>query len=226
MDSTADGIRQARGQINNLQKPGPKAPFQNTPLTNLESRPFDNKPGPSKGIDKQVGINMIHCIADPKLTRQAQARLPMPARVELAVLQLHSAYLNFLKTKSLQLVVTVGILPGLMLFSNTGFLGVTDWYAKRNPQRVVLMQALEPRLSSTLPGLSAWPCGEALKSLIQAEYYKKRLFYCVSGLDRGSAANSSAAVEVEAAVASLLSVSSPVLLSWAPGNSLTQLSSP
>ena len=52
---------------------------------------------------------------------------------------------------------------------------------------------------------------------LQAEYYKKRLFYCVSGLDRGSAANSSAAAEVEAAVASLLTVSPPVLLSWAPG---------
>lgn len=52
---------------------------------------------------------------------------------------------------------------------------------------------------------------------LQAEYYKKRLFYCVAGLDRGSGANSSAAAEVEAAVASLLAVSPPVLLSWAPG---------
>lgn len=56
VDTTAVGIRQTRRQLNELQKPGPKARFQNTPLTSLEARPFDNKPGPSKGTEKQVGF--------------------------------------------------------------------------------------------------------------------------------------------------------------------------
>ena len=41
--------------------------------------------------------------------------------------------------------------------------------------------------------------------------------YCVAGLDRGFAANSSAAAAVEAAVASLISVSPPVILAWSLG---------
>jgi hypothetical protein len=49
----------------------------------------------------------------------------------------------------------------------------------------------------------------------QAKYFKKRLFYVVNGLDRGSSASAAAVSEVEATVASLLSVSSPVELSWA-----------
>ena len=51
----------------------------------------------------------------------------------------------------------------------------------------------------------------------QAKYFKKRLFYVVNGLDRGSSASAAAVSEVEATVASLLSVSSPVDLSWAAG---------
>ena len=56
-----------------------------------------------------------------------------------------------------------------------------------------------------------------MRACLQAEYYRNRLLVCVSGLDRGSAANTSAVAEVEATLASLLSVSQPVLLSWAPG---------
>ena len=53
--------------------------------------------------------------------------------------------------------------------------------------------------------------------IVQAKYFKKRLFYVVNGLDRGSSASAAAVSEVEATVASLLSVSSPVELSWAAG---------
>ena len=53
---------------------------------------------------------------------------------------------------------------------------------------------------------------------MQVEYYKRRLLYVTAGLDRGLAASAIATAEVEAAVASLTSASSPVVLSWTSGD--------
>jgi hypothetical protein len=94
VDATAEGIRGARSIGRELQKPGPKAPFQDTPLTSLDA-------SPDKGDDQGTKI-------------------------------------------------------------------------------------------------------------------KKRLLYVVSGLDRGFSASSAAIAEVEANIASLLSIAQPVNLSWTP----------
>ena len=54
MDTTAAGIRGAQEQFRELQKPGPSAPFQFTPLTSLSDNPFAGRPGPTPAEDKQV----------------------------------------------------------------------------------------------------------------------------------------------------------------------------
>ena len=54
VDTTAEGIRGARRQLDELQKPGPRAPFQSTPLTSLDPNPFENRPGPKASDEKQV----------------------------------------------------------------------------------------------------------------------------------------------------------------------------
>ena len=53
----------------------------------------------------------------------------------------------------------------------------------------------------------------------QVKYFKQLLLYCVAGLDRGFAANEAAGSEVERAVGSLQSATSPVVLSWTSGAS-------
>ena len=56
--------------------------------------------------------------------------------------------------------------------------------------------------------------------LMQVGYYKKRLLYCIAGLDRGFAANKLAATTVEGAVDSLITeVGAPVILGWSTGRS-------
>ena len=55
---------------------------------------------------------------------------------------------------------------------------------------------------------------------MQVKYYKQLLIFCVAGLDRGFAANDAAASEVERAVSSLQSATSPVVLSWTSGAAL------
>ena len=58
---------------------------------------------------------------------------------------------------------------------------------------------------------------EVWSACMQVEYYKRRLLYVTAGLDRGFAASALATAEVEAAVASLTSATSPVVLSWTSG---------
>lgn len=48
----------------------------------------------------------------------------------------------------------------------------------------------------------------------QIEYFKRRLLYIASGLDRGNAASPNATSEVESVVYDLTSASEPVVLSW------------
>lgn len=55
----------------------------------------------------------------------------------------------------------------------------------------------------------------------QVQYFKLRLLECIVGLDRGFSASPAAAAQVESATLSLTGQSSPVSLSWTPGNRLT-----
>ena len=57
VDTTAEGIRGARRQLDELQKPGPRAPFQSTPLTSLDPNPFENRPGPKASDERQVATS-------------------------------------------------------------------------------------------------------------------------------------------------------------------------
>lgn len=54
VDTTAAGIKSAQESIRELQQPGPQAQFANTPLTSLEPLPFESRPGPRPGEEKQV----------------------------------------------------------------------------------------------------------------------------------------------------------------------------
>lgn len=57
---------------------------------------------------------------------------------------------------------------------------------------------------------------------VQTNYFKLRLMECIAGLDRGFAANSYAAMQVESAALALTEQSEPVTLSWTAGESSLQ----
>lgn len=60
--------------------------------------------------------------------------------------------------------------------------------------------------------------GKKPSAEVQRDYFKLRLMECIAGLDRGFAANSYAAMQVESAALALTEQSQPVMLSWTAGN--------
>lgn len=56
--------------------------------------------------------------------------------------------------------------------------------------------------------------GKKPSAEVQRDYFKLRLMECIAGLDRGFAANSYAAMQVESAALALTEQSQPVMLSW------------
>jgi hypothetical protein len=65
-------------QLSELQKPGPRAQFQTTPLTSLDPSPFAGKPGPKTGDDKQV--NSYFHISVSSSTPSSPPSPSLPAR--------------------------------------------------------------------------------------------------------------------------------------------------
>ena len=54
VDATAEGITAAQRAFDRATEPGPPAPFAGIPLTSLERNPFEGRPGPTAGEERQV----------------------------------------------------------------------------------------------------------------------------------------------------------------------------
>lgn len=83
-------------------------------------------------------------------------------------------------------------------------------------------QSGSPYQQQPLSTLEANPfegkAGKKPSAEVQRDYFKLRLMECIAGLDRGFAANSYAAMQVESAALALTEQSQPVMLSWTAGN--------
>ena len=82
-------------------------------------------------------------------------------------------------------------------------------------------QSGSPYKNQPLSTLEANPyegkSGDKPSAEVQTSYFKLRLMECIAGLDRGFAANSYAASQVESAALALTEQSEPVSLSWNAG---------
>lgn len=54
VDATADGLNAAQRALEQAAEPGPPSPYGEASLTTLEGNPFDNRPGPKAGQERQV----------------------------------------------------------------------------------------------------------------------------------------------------------------------------
>lgn len=78
-------------------------------------------------------------------------------------------------------------------------------------------------LSTLEPNPYEGRSGRKPSAEVQSNYFKLRLMECIAGLDRGFAANSFAAMQVESAALALTEQSEPVSLSWTAGNATSAL---
>lgn len=88
-------------------------------------------------------------------------------------------------------------------------------------------QSGSPYQQQPLSTLEANPfegkAGKKPSAEVQRDYFKLRLMECIAGLDRGFAANSYAAMQVESAALALTEQSQPVMLSWTAGESCASI---
>ena len=100
-----------------------------------------------------------------------------------------------------------------LITSHDQGVGIAEGAQSGSPYQTQPLSTLEPNPYEGKPGRK--PSAE-----VQSNYFKLRLMECIAGLDRGFAANSYAAMQVESAALALTEQSQPVNLSWTAGESL------